>query len=89
MDHFDELLKRIDQMTNEMKKLNERFDYQDLRLRPLTDLIIEAKKVTDLKNLSHSTISNNPNMDKFVVKGKKKILISLDSIEVLNHRKRK
>ena len=84
-----DLERKIDLLLEKLKIVDERLDRQESRLRPFADLLAEAKKVTDLKNLSHSTISNNPNMDKFVVKGKKKILISLDSIEVLNHRKRK
>jgi len=55
-----DLERKIDLLLEKLKIVDERLDRQESRLRPFADLLAEAKKVTDLKNLSHSTISNNP-----------------------------
>lgn len=88
-DKFDLILQRIDKLTAEIKQVNDRLDNQDLRIRPFSNLLMEAQKVTELKGFSHSAVTNSPNTDKFVIPTKKKILVSLDSVDVMSKPKRR
>ena len=87
---FDKLLQEIDKKIKEMEsRLNARLDNQDLQIRPFANLIMEAQKVTALKKLSHSAITNNPHIEKFVIPTEKKILVSVKTVDVMRKPKKR
>lgn len=57
-------------------------------LDALGDLLIEADYVTKAKGLNKSTISQNEKLDKFQEIGKRKILLTVESVAVVKARKR-
>jgi uncharacterized membrane protein len=56
-------------------------------VQPLAELVAETSELAEKKSINRGTISANDNLEKFVVAGKKKVLVSLKSVEVLRHHK--
>ena len=55
----------------------------------LNDLLIAAAYVTKAKWLNKNTISQNDKLAKFEELGKRRVLMTLESISVIKNRKRK
>lgn len=56
-------------------------------LRALNDLLVEADYVTKAKRLNKNTISQNKSLDKFNAPGKRKTLITIESVAAIRNRR--
>jgi hypothetical protein len=77
---------RIEQKLDEVLKILYRLE---IPISTLDELVVAADYVTKAKQLSKSTISKNDTVEKWRGIGQRKVLISLSSVHVLRHRKRR
>jgi hypothetical protein len=55
----------------------------------LGDVLVEAEHVTKKKDLHRNTVANNRHVTKYQEPGKRKLLMSVRDVPVLQNRKRK
>lgn len=58
------------------------------KVEPFAEMVMKAEVVTKAKGLGKNTVIANEQVEKYVEPGKKKVLVSLESVSVLKHRKR-
>jgi hypothetical protein len=80
---------KLDLLLAEVAVLTEKVEAYERRIAPLSDLVVKAEDITKTKGLSNNAVSANGNLEKYVVPTKRKVLLSLESVQVLGHRKRR
>lgn len=70
----------------ELKEMGEKVDRIFEMLKPV---LIEADYLTKTNGLNENTISRNNKVDKFNMVGKRRLLMTLESVPVVKNRKRK
>lgn len=86
---IERLVQEVGRLTDAVEILTDLVLEQQKLLFPLNEVLVKATDVTKYKGLSRNTIGMNRHVEKYNEFGKKKLLISLESVSVVKNRKSK